>query len=76
MIKKRAMVGKSTDRYDICDQCSHKFFLKQLYDENLAKETEKDALIDSLQTQLNEKKAEFKKVREEHNNKKKEVFCI
>ena len=73
MIKKRNLEGRN-ERYDICELCSQKFFIKQLYDEFRVSEVEKDALILKLQDQLKERKKEFARVRSERHNKIREVY--
>ena len=73
MIKKKALPNKPGDRYDICDHCSHKFFVLQLYQEYSAKAEVKDALLKKLQQSYNEKKDEYLKIRAKHNKQKREV---
>ena len=73
LIKKRALNGKTGDRYDICDHCSHKFFVLQLYQEYSVKAKEKDATLGQLEAGYKQRKEEFMKLRAQHNTRKKEV---
>jgi len=73
MIKKRALPNKPNDRYDICDYCSHKFFVLQLYHEYGVKVDARDKMLQELKKSHNSKKEEFASIRKKHNARKKEL---
>ena len=75
MIRKRAFPQKPGDRFDICDPCSLKFFVLQLYNEYSVRAAAKDKTLKYFQKDYNEKKEAYLKIRKQHNDRKR-VVCI
>jgi len=73
LIKKRAFADKPGTRYDICTICSHKFFVKQLYEEYSARCKRRDKNLHELEKAFNDKKNEYLDIRTQHNTRKREV---
>eukprot|EP01022_Parablepharisma_sp_SALTPOND_P026681 TRINITY_DN64620_c0_g1_i1.p7 TRINITY_DN64620_c0_g1~~TRINITY_DN64620_c0_g1_i1.p7 ORF type:complete len:126 (-),score=8.47 TRINITY_DN64620_c0_g1_i1:2227-2604(-) len=76
LIKKRAFPNKPNDRHDICDNCSHKFFVLQLYQEYSVKANSKDKVLKDFEAKYQAKKEEYLKLRAQHNKRKKEVRSL
>jgi hypothetical protein len=73
-MKKRAMPPKPSVRHDICDTCSHKFFVKMLYEEYAEKIASRDQEIRSREREYDERKQQFLGLRKEYNERKTEVW--
>lgn len=64
------MKGNEEVRYDICDTCSNKFYVKRLNDEYLLKIDAKEKNIKELQEEFRLKKEKYKAIRNDYNQKK------
>ena len=73
MIKKKAFPNDPGHKHDICDGCSHKFYILQLYNEYKTKVVSKEEALQGLQKQHEEKRVAFQTIRQQYNVEKKEV---
>ncbi len=71
--QKRFFPGNFKKRHPICDTCTVKFFLKQLYEECNGKLKERDELLAAKSAEFREHAREYTELKTTYNHRKEEV---
>ncbi len=76
LIKQRAFANKPGERHDICYNCSHKFFVLELYREYAPKVEQKNKAIAELHAEYETKRKSYETLREHHHGQKQDVIVL